>query len=283
MLLVDKMMVGNKMSWCIVYLASPAARHIGCEPFCSKLDILRASMRIARSIFPTKDIYVYHEDFTQKKFDYLPPATFIQIDFKGHEDKYNPATGRNYGYLMMCRFFSGVLQSRPELQQYTHYMRLDDDSYFVSPLITGAGVDEMISHDYVYRSLFNEGQSQQGLFDFTVKFMQDRGLVVNMAGLESSGFTRNGKYTGIAPYNNFHVSSLALWKRPLVREYVEELEKSNSILRHGWLDANIHAMIAGVLVPCAVHVGNFGYHHNKHLSVLNSTAIYWNDSLPFHP
>ena len=80
-------------------------------------------MRITRSIFPTKDIYVFHEDYTEKEFDSLPPAHFVQIDFKGHEDKYNPATNKGYGYLMMCRFFSGVVQARPELQAYTHYMR----------------------------------------------------------------------------------------------------------------------------------------------------------------
>ena len=271
------------MSWCIVYLASPADTRIGCEPFCSKLDILRASMQIVRSIFPTKDIYVYHEDFTQKEFDYLPSATFIQVDFKGHEDKYNSDTGRKYGYLMMCRFFSGVVQSRPELKKYTHYMRLDDDSYFVLPLITEEDVDKMTSYEYVFRSTFTERQSQQHLFDFTLNFMRDRGLAVDMDSLESSGFTRNGKYSGIAPYNNFHVSSLALWKRPLVRQYVEELEKSNGILGNGWLDANIHAMITTVLVPCATHVGNFGYHHNKHISQLYSTKSYWNNSLPFHP
>ena len=271
------------MTWCIVYLASPAATHITCKPFCSKLDILRASMRITRSIFPHTDIYVFHEDFTRKEFDYLPQANFVQIDFKGYEDKYNPGTGRRYGYLMMSRFFSGVLQSRPELQQYTHYMRLDDDSYFVNPMINEEMVESMTSYDYVYRSTFQESQSQQGLFDFTLNFMRERGLQVDMAALETGEFTKNGKYTGIAPYNNFHVSSLALWRRPLVKQYIEEIEKANGILGHAWLDANIHAMITSVLVPCAAHVGNFGYHHNKHVSHLNSSHIYWNDSLPFHP
>jgi hypothetical protein len=240
-------------------------------------------MRITRSIFPTKDIYVYHEDFTHEEFDYLPPANFIQVDFKGHEAMYNPDTGRRYGYLMMSRFFSGVLQSRPELQQYTHYMRLDDDSYFVEPFISEDAVDSMMSCDYVYRSIFYEGQSQQGLYDFTVQFMRDWGLHVDVAGLEASGFIKNGRYSGIAPYNNFHVSSLALWKRPIVRQYLEALETANGILGHAWLDANIHAMITSVLAPCAVHIGNFGYHHNKHVSQLKSAAIYWNDSLPFHP
>ena len=162
-------------------------------------------------------------------------------------------------------------------------MRLDDDSYFMYPFITEDAVDSMTSYDYVYRSMFREGQSQQGLFEFTLKFMRERSMIVDLSGLESRGFTNNGKYTGIAPYNNFHVSSLALWRRPLVKEYLEEIEKVNGILGHGWLDANIHAMITCILVPCAAHVGHFGYHHNKHVSAMNSSEIYWQDSLPFYP
>ena len=271
------------MSWCIVYLASPVAAHNGGNPRCNRIDVLRASMRITRSLCPTKDIYVFHEDYTEKEFDSLPPAHFVQIDFKGHEDKYNPATNKGYGYLMMCRFFSGVVQARPELQAYTHYMRLDDDSYFLEPMITEETVNTMTSYDYVYRSVFREGKPHHSLFEFTLNFMHKRGMHVDMAVLESSGFTQNGKYSGIAPYNNFHVSSLALWKRPLVKQYIEEIESVNGILGMGWLDANIHAMITSILVPCASHVGNFGYRHNKHVSGMNSMHFVWDDSLPFHP
>jgi hypothetical protein len=74
-----------------------------------------------------------------------------------------------------------------------------------------------------------------------------------------------------------------LWKKPIVREYIQEIEKANGILGHAWLDANIHAMIVHIIVPCAKHIGTFGYHHNKHVSKMNSMDVTWNDALPFHP
>jgi hypothetical protein len=50
------------------------------------------------------------------------------------------------GYMMMCRFFSGIVQKHPELQKYSHYIRLDDDSYLTDPYITekeGCGIYEL--------------------------------------------------------------------------------------------------------------------------------------------
>lgn len=274
------------MDWCIVYLASPKAfgRH----------EMLKASLRIAKRCFPSTDVYIFHEDYTEEDIADLPPVReFVRVDFSGFDDIYNPAVGRK-GYLMMCRFFSGILQATPQLQSYSHYMRLDDDSFFLEPYITESHVREtMLTRDYVFRSLFHETKSQQGLYDFTLRFLMRNGVnPLRLRQIQASLVTRKivtaeGIYTGLAPYNNFHVSRLSLWRHPLVTKYIQEIESVGGILRHGWMDANIHAMIVFVF-PYIISIRVvqdlwFGYRHNIHVSPLGVATIWIDESLPAVP
>jgi hypothetical protein len=277
------------MTWCIVYLASPRDRNVGARfGGAYKRDLLATSLRYTRQQFPTTDILVFHEDYTED--DVPPDVQLHRVNFTGYDDLFVPHTFPK-GYMLMCRFFSGQLQRLPCLQAYTHYMRLDDDSYFQAPWITPDHVASLLSHDYVYRSLFYDLKDHQRLFEWTLDFLKDKGyrrdIPTLLRWLESKGVIRGPQYTGLAPYNNFHLSSLRLWSHPLVQEYVDRLEADHGCLRHGWLDANIHAMIIWCLAPLVglsvVHDGTFGYRHNKHISRLGSPAIYWDDALPFAP
>lgn len=277
------------MSLCIVYLASPKPFTIQTleGEIVSRQVLLRKSVEITRTCFPSTDIFVFHEDYTDEDKASIPGvAEFLQVDFSGKGDVYNPAFGSK-GYLMMCRFFSGVLQAHPILQKYTHYMRLDDDSFFQHPYPTQINFQ---NHDYVFRSLFHEGKSQQSLYEFTMNFLLKNGMTflqknTLVQNLVRSGFlTSSGTYTGIAPYNNFHISSLRLWKHPLVSSYIRSIEESNGIFRNGWLDANIHAMIIFLVHPHGVSMDTgFGYRHNNHESLLGNPSIVYRRDIPFYP
>lgn len=283
------------MSCCIVYLASPRAARIyeqvGLDTSRPRrLELLQGSVRIARSCFPTLDILVFHEDYTEEEFAVLPQVTkFIQIDFSGQEEHCNPKLRRPYGYLMMCRFFSGIMQSHPEVTKYSHYMRLDDDSYFLRPYIGEPYVKSLLTHDYVYRSLFIDSQDQDGLWNFTLDFLRKEGYGAHIEMLKNElrkkYFLSGDTYTGLAPYNNFHIASQRLWQNPMIQRYIAALEESKGILRHGWMDANIHGMIMHVLtlfVGMKIHHdGWFGYRHNQHVSLSDSTSVKYTPELPF--
>ena len=282
------------MSFCILYLASPRAFHIYDDPLqASRVQLLYQSLEVTHRLFPTTDIYVFHEDYTQKEFELLAPfgvKEFIQVDFRGREHLRNPTLRRPYGYLMMCRFFSGIVQQYPQLQQYTHYMRLDDDSYFQEPFLSEDYVKtHLLKHDYVYRSTFGDDKDQQSLFNFTLDFLRKEGYAVHIQTLKDvlrkKYFLFGDKYSGLAPYNNFHIASQRLWKNPLIQRYIEAVDASNGILQHGWMDANIHAMIIYALTLfCGMkihHDGTFGYRHNRHVSRYDSTAVDYIESLPF--
>lgn len=276
------------MSFCIIYLASPRRFHIFDDPNqTSRIELLQQSVSITRKLFPTTDILVFHEDYTEE--DKIDGLKYIQVDFTGQEEYLNKNLRRPYGYLMMCRFFSGVVQSHPELLKYTHYMRLDDDSFFLQPFLNEANVTELLKHDYVFRSAFMDPQDQQSLYDSTLEFLKKEGYGHTIPTLEKElhkrYFLKDGKYTGLAPYNNFHIASQRLWQNPLIQRYVQHVEHERGILSRGWMDANVHAMIVFVLVLyCGMkvhHVGWFGYRHNRHVSRFDSTAVDYIESLPF--
>jgi hypothetical protein len=280
------------MKICIVYLASPRSfrEDIFHTP---RTTLLKYSVAITQRVLPTTDIYVFHEDYTETEFNQLPGVKqFIQIDFSGFEQFRKPGLRRPYGYLMMCRFFSGVMQEHPILQEYTHYLRLDDDSYFLEPYITESCLHKFENIDYVIRSVFHDEQDQQSLCDFTFQFLEQNGyknvLPILKKQLQHHNFLKSETvYTGLAPYNNFHIASLRLWRHPLVKSYIQAIESNHGILQHGWMDANIHAMILYVLAPLAslnIHYeDSFGYRHNQHFAIEKSPYIRYVKDIPFYP
>lgn len=280
------------MSFCIVYLASP--REFRINPTTTRTEVLRVSYHITREHFPTTDVYIFHEDYTEEDKALFPGVKeFIQVDFSTSD--YNPSLPRPSGYLMMCRFFCGVLQSYPQLQQYSHYMRLDDDSFFMEPYLTEEKVKQkLLTNQYIYRSLFYESLPQQTLFKFTMYFLEKIAGVdvatmnVLRSLLEKDFFTRKGNYIGLAPYNNFHICPLDLWKLPIVKLYTEAIEREKGYVRYGWLDANVHAMIMFVLSKVDSRIQhaldmNFGYRHNAHVAKVNDYRAVIDLNIGFYP
>lgn len=270
------------MSFCIVYLASPS--DFRCRDR-KRIDILRVSLQRTKQLFPNTDIFIFHEDYTEEDKRFLPPVKeYIQVDFSGGDDRYDPKTERRKGYLMMCRFFCGPMQETPQLQSYTHYMRLDDDSLFLEPFISENRVKELLRYDYVYRTVYNEVpcRPEHTLWEFTLDFLRKEGVkdydITAMKKMLKENLLMNGDtWANNVPYNNFHLSSLALWKNPLVRRYLAEIEKVGGILRYGWYDASIHAMIVFVLrwftravVGCDT---TWGYRHNCHISKMYHDSV----------
>lgn len=283
------------MRVCIVYLASPRDFMTGRNRTGHlRYTVLSASLMITRRVLPNLDVIVFHEDYTEEDIRGLPPGImFEKVDFRGFESIYNPELPTSHGYLMMCRFFSGVLQYHPKLQPYTHYLRMDDDSYFLEPYITETMIQEFCQSDYTFRAFFHETKRQQSLYEFTMRFLERKLNIVQVLQVRSSlisqGFlTSAGQYTGLAPYNNFHLSSLRLWKHPLVVQYIQAIETSGGIFRNGWLDANIHAMIIFVF-PHVIRelsvksTSIFGYRHNTHISPVGKLTASCDETLHFYP
>jgi len=239
-----------------VYLASSrTAGHLEW----SRLDCLCASLALLRKHFPPVPVVVFHEDYTVAEIQRLRYAggrvLTPKISFVGHEAAYvDTRPGERvgtYGYRMMCRFWSGHVQRHPLLAGFSHYLRLDDDSYIVAP-VPPAAVERIQSHDYTYSSTFSD--PHLSLWYFVRDFMDAERLPQPM-------------HREDVPYTNFHAASLALWRHPVVSRFVDALEAANGALRHGWDDAMVAGVIAYALAPALGLSVNlepeFPYRHNQ--------------------
>jgi len=250
------------VSIAVVYLASP--RDWSHQKW-TRLECLRASLKLLRKFAPPWPVIIFHENYRKEDEEFLlavhPDITFSQVDFSTHIHRYKPgyrdARVGTYGYGMMCRFFSGVMQVHPLLNPYTHYIRLDDDSYIQSP-ITPEIVQRILSNDYTYRCTFED--YSPSLWDYSIEFMRKNGLPVDP----------KLRTVATAPYTNYHSSSIRLWKHHVVREYLRGIEEQDGCITKGWDDAIIQGVIAKMICPVlgyGVHLENgFCYRHNQHCS-----------------
>lgn len=277
------------MKSCIVYLASPLSFIEPTQPELSRFEILKTSLRTVKKHLPGLPIIIFHEDYSIPQFDDLkkiiPDITFETIDFKNGGEGF-VYRKREKGYMMMCRFFCGELQNHPLLQSYDYYIRMDDDSFFIPPTLHDR--KHLYTHDYTYRSLYFESHDQSTLYLFTKSFLEKKKLSIDYANLKRVRFLKHDNtYSGLAIYNNFHVATLSMWKNPLVKEYLDLIEKQHGILGKMWLDSNIHGMITFMLAPvCGISVsclGLFGYRHNRHFSVWDSSEVAYSHQAYFIP
>lgn len=286
----------TKPKLCIVYLVSPR-EHIHGKGFMNypievtKMQVFKESLKTAVDYLPNYPIFVFHEDYTSfDKKSVLSIAKdrkikFVKVDFdnyKGHKNldewikkQKGFVEGRPAGYRMMCRFFSGVMQNTKEISKFDYYIRMDHDSFFVEP--RKLDVEECIrkyDFDYMFRSFFTDRKEKEALWKFTKEYAKKNGL--SLKGFKSLGMLDfKGNYNGLCPYNNFHVSKTAFWKRKDVRDYLNEMEKVDGIIKLHWQDANVHAMLIGLFYPTILEKTDFGYMHNFHYSILGSTKIHY--------
>ena len=246
-------------------------------------------------------IIIFHEDFTDEvKQDFLDiykNITFCKIDFQNNDLPYDKSIAKcSKGYMMMCRFFSGVMQKMDILRGYDSYIGMDDDSFLIEPFI---GQDKFLleanKNYYVCRSTFKDNPELMnhpiGLYKFTYDFCKTHKLGIDelVPELERIGFLdiSDEIYTGLCPYNNFHFTKLDLWRNSIIKDYTDTITNMNGTLLYNWMDANIHAMIVYVLCPLlyipATAITDFGYRHNRHFSVLNSTKNLYIENEDFYP
>ena len=215
---------------------------------------------------------------------------FVKIDLNKHptvsdyqkkswiEGKVGGVKGRPWGYRMMCRFFCGVMQNRPELEEYDYYIRLDHDSFFIDPK-PSKSLEKYINEtdfDYSLRSIFNDPKEKNALWQFTKDYLNKNNMYDRVQNLKKLGMLdAHFNYNGICPYNNYHVCKVDFWKRPDVKKYLDEIEKINGIVKLHWQDANIHALLLGLFIePSKILMRtDFGYRHNFHYSIFGGKGV----------
>ncbi|THH09095.1 hypothetical protein EW145_g2248 [Phellinidium pouzarii] len=152
------------------------------------------------------------------------------------------------GYHLMCGFFASHIFDHPRLRDVTYYMRLDTDSYIFKPVCYDPiALFHERNRTYGYRSRTTDpAWVTIGMWDLTDEFVSarpgvERTLCEN--GWEwPSGRVKGKMGEDAFPtyYNNFEIVKLEAFRRPDVREWLDEIERvPERIYKYRWGDAPI--------------------------------------------
>ena len=167
--------------------------------------------------------------------------------------------GFTIGYRNMCRFFSGEFYTIDILKNYEYYLRLDTDSYILTPL--NYDIFEFArQNDLIYG--FCEPAVQidnpkvvNGLKEFTQNYIRTNQLktYVNIDSIPE----------GCMFYTNFELGKLDWFLNSKYFEYYKEINNSGNIYINRWGDAPIKYL--GVKLFCEsnkiIPIKGFTYQH----------------------
>jgi hypothetical protein len=205
---------------------------------------------IARSAkFPVK--------FAELKFtDPSPPVDIGASIFK-------------MGYRHMCHFFADDIFHRPELAEFDYYMRLDTDSFILSPVKTDL-FECMESKSAVYGYITEDVDSPEcsaGLWPLAEKFTRESGLETRKA---VSEIPEPRCY-----YTNFEICDLAWFRRSPWRDFFAAVDKANGIYTTRWGDHIIRYIGVNLFAPPeAVAVMPVHYFHRDEFGSEFSTSFF---------
>ena len=106
----------------------------------SLVALERSLALLKRNFLPWSpaDVLIFHEDNLKAeqlagRTSGIPVKTAL-VDFSAIPPEMADLPPAQRGYRHMCHFFANDIFRRPELAGYDYYMRLDDDSFILSPL-----------------------------------------------------------------------------------------------------------------------------------------------------
>jgi len=178
--------------------------------------------------------------------DALPRDTTLDQIGRWILGKDDGVPGRPLGYRAMCRLWSGRLQRMSFLDKYDFYMRLDDDSFFTSQLLTDP---------------FKTLQSQNMDYAFIRKSPDPHGAE------QLKVITNNhGNWSGNtnSPYTNFHIARVSVFRTPKFVAFWDDLERNKMFMKSRVGDALLHAALLEMFVqPRVIQLKTLPYAHNS--------------------
>lgn len=176
------------------------------------------------------------------------------------------------GYRKMCRWFSVTMWRVLDAMGYEYVMRMDDDSYILSPIPYDIFAFMSSNHfDYAYRTGAVEAAGNL-YWDFVQTYARSKGWGVaeilplmdscqDKTSLDDFNFANCGLLRGF--YNNFFVSRVQRWLEDDVQDLLGLFDNSGMMFLERWGDLTVHSTVVKLLFPpSSVHrfVG-WGYAH----------------------
>ena len=171
--------------------------------------------------------------------DALEPNTDRELILKWREGFDGSVSGRDLGYTSMCRLWSGRLQQMSFILQYKYYMRMDDDSLFISKVPEDPFLKmETNQLSYLWRRDASDRWGISQLWQICKP---------HITVTPDTPFLSGETYSGEQPYNNFHISSVAFWSSPEWTAIWNDLNEQHAFFKYRVGDANVHAIAVMLL------------------------------------
>lgn len=149
--------------------------------------------------------------------------------------------GRDLGYQSMCRLWSGRLQHMSFLDGFDYYLRMDDDSLFLSAFQWDPFVRmEAEGLTYAYRRTAYDSWGIDELWSVSRSHLDLERDSIPFA--LRDGADRSYSYFGEQPYNNFHISDLKFWRSPQWTGMMRDMDDHHLFFKYRVGDANVHAI-----------------------------------------
>lgn len=167
--------------------------------------------------------------------------------------------GFSMGYRNMCRFFSGELYNQSIINDYEYYLRLDTDSYILSPL----------NYD-----IFQFAKERDLIYGYCEPAVQidNPNVVVGLKSFTKDFISKNNPSTfvnidniieGKMFYTNFELGKIDWFKNSNYWSFYDSIDKSGGIYINRWGDAPVKYL--GVTLFCEpnkiIPVKGFTYQH----------------------
>lgn len=224
----------------------------------SLVSLKRSLELLKRNFLPWNptDVLVFHEsnvtDFTIRSCFPEINVLCALVDFSSRphgegimETPRNMSLG-GWGYRHMCNFFANGIFLRHELDGYDYQMRMDDDSYILSPVKYNV-FEKMRSNGikYCYRSVeWDLPDVCDGLRAVAIEYFKRIGARIPRR-----------RFSLYVPtyYTNFEINDLQFFRSKSWQGFAKTIVESNGIWNCRWGDAPIRYLgVNGLLSPSEV-------------------------------
>lgn len=207
----------------------------------SQLDLLSRSIGLLCDNFlpwNPADVFVFHEDDVDMSALRAASAranpTLCRVDFSSIQAGCENLTKGQRGYRHMCRFFANEWFLRPELDGYDFVMRMDVDSFILSPCRENlfARMDRENLH-YAYRATLKDAPRYcTGLWETADNYFRESGI------MPKALLYRDIRRPRIF-YTNFEICHLSWFRSAVWQSFFSAIDKAGGIAKHRWGDAPI--------------------------------------------
>lgn len=227
---------------CVVYLIR--GTEASCRLFEKSISLLK------KNFLPWSpaDVIVFHEaDFDPCKLDGRTsdvPLRFGLVDFSAVPSELSEVPPNQRGYRHMCHFFANDIFLREELRGYDYYMRMDDDSFILSPLKFNV-FDRMYEggYRYAYRAILKDRpQACKGFGNVVNEFISSNPDIAHGPGWRDVYWVY---------YNNFEICDLNWFRGEGYQRYFKAVDDAGGIWHNRWGDHIIRYFGLNALLPKA--------------------------------